>query len=124
VLRALGELRLERRAAELRGAWTPAALGALPAETVRALLELPGKLDTALDLLSRGEARVRIEEPPVPEAGRRGWVPAIAVLVTVLLLVVPRLGDLWAAGIDPGQAVALAAAVLAATWLGGRMGRW
>lgn len=112
---ALEELRLRRSAGDLRGAFDPAGWMGLSGPHATLLLELPRKLDAALDLLSRGEATVRLQvEAP---AGRRGGggIPALAlgVVAGVLVLVAPRLGELTSGASGTGLLALMAAALVA-----------
>lgn len=112
---ALEELRLQRSAGELRGILDPADLAAIPAPYAAALLEMPRKLDRALDLLARGEARVRLEvAAPRARGGAMRRVVAVGAGAGAVLLAAPRLLEaLQGAGAADWALVALLAALLA-----------
>lgn len=115
---ALEELQLLRAASDLRRIMAPSEWAGVSAPAARALLELPRKMDAALDLLARGEARVRLEvEPSRRRRGAGAAAPvALAAAVGAVVIAAPRWSEL-ASGDSGTVALILLAAALAASLL-------
>lgn len=112
---ALEELRLLRTASDLRRALDPAEWAGVPAPAARALLELPRKMDAVLDVLARGEARVRleVEAPGRPRGLGAAASVALAAAVGAVVIATPRLVELTTGGSGTVPLILLAAALAA-----------
>lgn len=112
---ALEELRLLRTASDLRRAMDPAEWAGIAAPAARTLLELPRKMDAALDLLARGEARVRleVERPRRSRTAGAAASVALAAAVGAVVIAAPRLAELTSGGAGTVTLILLAAALAA-----------